>query len=147
MKKLLLLLLLFPAALKSMESRYSYKKNSCNLGYFGITLSEYECDKNDDRWEAFSGEKCVGSVKYNKSTCSLHALYVLGEYRGKKLGQALFLKALRDMRESGCKNVFWTSTQNAIPFYQKYGALLTSPDCIGAKEDFCGMFINLIQEK
>lgn len=121
-KKFLFLLLVLPMnILMGMESKYSFKK-SCNLGFFGIDLSPFDC-YDHDRWEAFDGEKCIGSVAYNyEKKCVLNALWIIEEYRGKNIGKTLFLKALEDMKDSGCKKITWRSEKSAIAFYKKLGA-------------------------
>lgn len=140
MKNLLILFILIPInILVGMESKYSYKKNTCNLGYDGFKLHDGDCGlEKYSRWEAFKGKKCIGSVHYNKNQCFLNALWVVEKYRGKTLGKSLFLKAIQDMKESGCEKIIWQTTSNAEYFYKKLGA-----ECMDYSCQFMFMFTNL----
>ncbi len=58
-------------------------------------------------------------------TLFLEDLFVLPEYRSKKVGSALFLAMMRQAHDRGCGRMEWsvlTWNQLAIDFYERYGA-------------------------
>jgi GNAT superfamily N-acetyltransferase len=58
-------------------------------------------------------------------TLFLEDIFVLSEWRGHKVGSALFREVLAEARRRGCGRIEWaglTWNQLAIDFYERYGA-------------------------
>ncbi len=83
---------------------------------------------------AFVGSKVAGYLKINfgsaqtedidPSAMEIERIYVLQEFQGQKVGQALFQKALDVAAETSCSHIWlgvWEHNQKALNFYQKNG--------------------------
>jgi GNAT superfamily N-acetyltransferase len=58
-------------------------------------------------------------------TLFLEDIFVLSEWRGQKVGSALFHEVIAEARRRGCGRIEWavlTWNQLAIDFYERYGA-------------------------
>ena len=65
----------------------------------------------------------LGGIEYSSSCCRIHYLWVAWPMRGKGIGSLLFIQALNNLKEDGCKCVQWESRSTAIEFYKKFGAV------------------------
>lgn len=83
---------------------------------------------------AFVGSKLAGYLKINfgmaqtefidPTTMEIERIYVLKEFQGKKVGQALFQKALDVAAETSCSQIWlgvWEKNRKALNFYRKNG--------------------------
>lgn len=60
----------------------------------------------------------------NGDSMEIESIYVLSEFQGKKVGQALFAHALRIAQEAGCQYIWlgvWEKNYKALNFYRKNG--------------------------
>lgn len=60
-----------------------------------------------------------------RPTLYLEDIFVLEEYRGKRMGLKLFRSCVREAKKNGCGRMEWnvlTWNSNAIRFYEKLGA-------------------------
>lgn len=82
---------------------------------------------------AFVEGKAVGYALYfftyssflARPTLYLEDIFVLEEYRGKRIGLKLFRSCAREAKQNGCGRMEWnvlTWNSNAIRFYEKLGA-------------------------
>lgn len=83
---------------------------------------------------AFAGSILAGYLKINfgaaqtenidPTAMEIERIYVLKEFQGKKVGQALFQKALDVAAETSCSQIWlgvWEKNHKALNFYQKNG--------------------------
>ena len=86
-----------------------------------------------EAWLAWVGEEAVGysfvfetySTFRGLPILYLEDLFVMPEYRGRKVGYALFSRMLEEAKERGCARMEWSVldwNQLAIDFYQRLGA-------------------------
>ena len=82
---------------------------------------------------AFSDHKAIGYALYfftyssflARPTLYLEDIFVLEEFRGKKIGKSLFLHLAKEAKRGGCGRMEWsvlTWNKSAIGFYEKMGA-------------------------
>ncbi len=60
----------------------------------------------------------------NSDSMEIERIYVLSEFQGKKVGQALFSHALKIANEDGCQYIWlgvWEKNHKALNFYRKNG--------------------------
>lgn len=97
----------------------------------------------------------IGRIEYemygNAAVCeptgSIECLEVDTRFRRHGIGMCLFQTALDDMRNQGCKNVSWQSTEGAVPFYTKLGALYMYAERLpDSPESIHGMRIPITEE-
>ncbi|MEL6657367.1 MAG: GNAT family N-acetyltransferase [Bacteroidota bacterium] len=68
---------------------------------------------------------------WSGKTLFLDDLYVIEEFRGKKIGTALFERLVIIASEKGCTKIRWQVPEwndKAISFYQKRGGIMKSKD-------------------
>lgn len=66
---------------------------------------------------------CVGLKRIDENSCELKRLYVRDKFRGKKLGEKLVEKIIRDAKKIGYKNILLDTLpflDKAIMLYKKY---------------------------
>lgn len=66
---------------------------------------------------------CVGLKKIDEKSCELKRLYIRDEFRGKKLGEKLVEKIIKDAKEIGYKYILLDTLpflDKAISLYKKY---------------------------
>jgi diamine N-acetyltransferase len=97
-------------------------------------VSEEISDKNSEIYFAEIDKKIVGYLKVNfdqsqtelkaKDALEIERIYVIKEYIGKKIGQALYDKAINIARKKNLQYVWlgvWEENPRAIRFYEKNG--------------------------
>lgn len=93
-------------------------------------------DKNSEIYFAKINKKIVGYLKVNfdqsqtelkdRNALEIERIYVLKEFLGKKIGQALYKKAIDIANQKNLHYVWlgvWEENQRAIRFYEKNGFL------------------------
>lgn len=83
---------------------------------------------------AYYDKKLVGYLKVNfgkaqtelidSDSMEIERIYVLNEFQGKKIGQALFVHALKIAKDASCKYIWlgvWEKNHKALNFYRKNG--------------------------
>ncbi|MDB5203913.1 MAG: N-acetyltransferase [Ferruginibacter sp.] len=91
-------------------------------------------DNNSEFYFAQAGENIIGYIKLNKGAAQtelkdrngleIERIYVLKEFQGLKVGQALYEKALERAREEAVEYVWlgvWEENPKAMRFYEKNG--------------------------
>ena len=58
---------------------------------------------------------------HNQRSGWIGNLIVAPEYRGRRIGQRLFVSALEALRAAGVETVWLTASKSGLPLYQKYG--------------------------
>ncbi len=97
-------------------------------------VSEEISDKNSEIYFAEIDKKIVGYLKVNfdqsqtelkdRNALEIERIYVIKEYLGKKIGQALYAKAINIARQKNLQYVWlgvWEENPRAIRFYEKNG--------------------------
>jgi len=97
-------------------------------------VSEEISDKNSEIYFAEIDKKIVGYLKVNfdqsqtelkdRNALEIERIYVIKEYLGKKIGQALYAKAIDIARQKNLQYVWlgvWEENPRAIRFYEKNG--------------------------
>jgi ribosomal protein S18 acetylase RimI-like enzyme len=83
---------------------------------------------------AYFDKKLAGYLKINfgqaqtelndSESMEIERIYVLSEFQGQKIGQALFVHALKIAKEAGCPYIWlgvWEKNHKALNFYRKNG--------------------------
>lgn len=67
----------------------------------------------------------IGAISFGgigKESCEIHHLEVVGEYQGRGIGRELLKMAIAQLfADDACKRVFWSSSDDAMGFYEKVG--------------------------
>ncbi len=105
-----------------------------NESFCNIKLTTELSDPNTEFYFAISDNEVVGYLKVNfgisqtelkdNNAIEIERIYVAKEFHGKKVGQALYEKAITLAKEKNVKYVWlgvWEQNQRAIRFYQKNG--------------------------
>ena len=103
-------------------------------GFSTEKLESELTNKNSEFYFALFDNKVIGYLKLNfgqsqteikdENTLEIERIYVLKEFYGKKVGQALYEKAMEVSEEKGVDYVWlgvWEENPRAIRFYEKNG--------------------------
>lgn len=103
----------------------------------GVPLS-LEIDELDDiatHFVVYSGDEPIGAGRFreiSKGIGKVERVCVLKEYRGKHIGN-LVMHALEEHAvENGFEKILLNAQSYAVPFYEKLGFVVTSPEFMDA---------------
>lgn len=118
------------SASNSQENMVKYLEEGFSREKLAIEIS----DRHSEFYFAVLDEKVIGYLKLNfgnsqtelqhSDSLEIERIYVLQQYHGKKVGQALYEKAMQAADEKNANYVWlgvWEENPRAIQFYQKNG--------------------------
>ena len=98
-----------------------------------LELDDY--DKTAAHFIVYSSESPIGAGRIretNNGIGKVERVCVLGEYRGKHLGNLVMHALEEHAKTAGMKKVILNAQVHAIPFYEKLGYVTTSPEFMDA---------------
>lgn len=94
-----------------------------------------ELDKTADHFVVYDADSPIGAGRFREVQTGIgkiERVCILADFRGKKLGK-LIMNALENHGEAqGFEKVVLNAQSNAIPFYEKIGYSVTSPEFMDA---------------
>lgn len=100
-----------------------------------LTLELDELDKTADHFVVYTGTSPIGAGRIreiNDGVGKVERVCILPEYRGMNLGK-LVMQALEDHAATkNLKKIVLNAQTYAIPFYEKIGYVITSPEFMDA---------------
>lgn len=112
------------------ENMQNYLDSSFSIEHLKKELS----DPNSEFYLALINDKVTGYLKINfakaqteindKNSLEIERIYVLAQYQGKQIGQALFQKAKEIANKANANYIWlgvWEKNTNALNFYKKNG--------------------------
>lgn len=100
-----------------------------------LSLELDELDKTADHFIVYSEENPIGAGRIREmeeSIGKVERVCVLADYRGKKLGNLIMQELEKHARSKNFNKVVLNAQVYAIPFYEKLGYTITSPEFMDA---------------
>ena len=100
-----------------------------------LSLELDELDKTADHFVVYTNASPIGAGRIRETTSGIgkvERVCILPEYRGKHLGK-LIMQTLEDHAATkGFEKVILNAQSYAVPFYEKLGYIITSPEFMDA---------------
>lgn len=100
-----------------------------------LSLELDELDKTADHFVVYTDTSPIGAGRIRETTSGIgkvERVCILPEYRGKHLGK-LIMQTLEDHAATkGFEKVILNAQSYAVPFYEKLGYIITSPEFMDA---------------
>ena len=100
-----------------------------------LSLELDELDKTADHFVVYMNDSPIGAGRIRETTSGIgkvERVCILPEYRGKHLGK-LIMQTLEDHAATkGFEKVILNAQSYAVPFYEKLGYIITSPEFMDA---------------
>jgi len=100
-----------------------------------LTLELDEHDDNASHFIVYSDEQPIGAGRIreiDRNVGKVERVCVLKEYRGKHLGNMIMLALEEHAKKTGMKKIVLNAQSYAVPFYEKLGYIVTSPEFMDA---------------
>ncbi|MER2090059.1 GNAT family N-acetyltransferase [Sporosarcina sp. JAI121] len=100
-----------------------------------LNLELDHLDKTATHFVVYSSETPIGAGRIretNDGIGKVERVCVLGEYRGKHLGNLVMHALEEHASASGMKKIILNAQSYAVPFYEKLGYVITSPEFMDA---------------
>ena len=113
-----------------------------------LNLELDELDETADHFIVYTAEIPIGAGRIRESNTGIgkvERVCVLPEYRGKHIG-VLVMQALEDhATKKGFEKVVLNAQSHAVPFYEKIGYVITSPEFMDADIPHRAMEKNILE--
>jgi len=80
------------------------------------------------------------------STSKVERICILEEYRGKHLGNLIMQTLEEHAKETGMSKIILNAQTHAVPFYEKLGYVITSPEFMDADIPHRAMEKNIFRQ-
>ena len=100
-----------------------------------VTLELDELDKTATHFVVYTAETPIGAGRLRETTPGtgkVERICVLPEYRGRQLGKLVMNSLEKHAKKEGLEKIVLNSQSYAIPFYEKLGYVITSPEFMDA---------------
>ena len=100
-----------------------------------ISLELDELDKTATHFVVYTAETPIGAGRLRETdtgTGKVERVCVLPEFRGRNLGNLVMHALEEHARNSGLGRIILNSQSYAVPFYEKLGYVITSPEFMDA---------------
>jgi predicted GNAT family N-acyltransferase len=100
-----------------------------------LSLELDELDNTADHFVVYSSETPIGAGRIRELDTGfgkVERVCVLPEYRGKHLGNLVMHALEEHAKNKGLKKVVLNAQSYAVPFYEKLGFIITSPEFMDA---------------
>lgn len=100
-----------------------------------LNLELDELDKTADHFVVYTEETPIGAGRLRESSAGIgkvERVCVLSEYRGMKLGKLVMQALEKHATTKGFEKIVLNAQTYAIPFYEKLGYMVTSPEFMDA---------------
>lgn len=125
-------------AISELEREHAYDvRKKVFVEEQGVPLS-LEIDEFDEiatHFVVYSEEKPIGAGRFReieKGIGKVERVCVLKEYRGKHIGNLVMHALEKHASENGFQKILLNAQSYAVPFYEKLGFIVTSPEFMDA---------------
>lgn len=100
-----------------------------------LNLEMDEFDKTSDHFIVYDDERPIGAGRIREienGIGKVERICVLKDFRGKHLGNLIMLELEKHAKSTGMKKLILNAQSYAVPFYEKLGYTVTSPEFMDA---------------
>jgi len=100
-----------------------------------LSLELDELDKTADHFVIYSADNPIGAGRIRESSTGIakvERVCILPEYRGKHLGNLIMNTLEKHATGKGFEKIVLNAQSYAVPFYEKLGFAITSPEFMDA---------------